>query len=266
MIRSKPVSTWILALMLSASGAAFAQPAAPAAPAAPAHNDASTPEAKIDATGKPNQRFMTLHEAFLHRGKEAPMDVLFLGDSITEGWLGKGLSVWKREYWKYTPANFGIGGDRTEHVLWRMDNKELNGIHPKVVVLMIGTNNTGSNTGDEIAAADVKIVKELREKLPETKVLVLAIFPRGPRKAKDGSIPENAAASAAGWMTKINTANEALAKLDDGSNIRYLDIGDKFLVDGKIPDDIMPDQLHPNEKGYNIWADAMQPLLDEMMK
>jgi beta-glucosidase len=186
------------------------------------------------------------------------MGVLFLGDSITEGWMRGGADVWRERYWKYQPADFGIGGDRTEHVLWRIANGELDGINPKVVVLMIGTNNSKSNTAEEITAADKRIVEEIHNKLPETRLLLLAIFPRG-EDPKDPAI--------APLREKIKQVNAELAKLDDGNKTRYLDIGDKFLdADGKIPKDIMRDFLHPTAKGYEIWADAMQPLLDEMMR
>jgi len=215
----------------------------------------------VGAPKRGNARFYELHAQHLKRAKE-PMQLLFLGDSITEGWT-KAPEVWKANYEKYQAANFGIGGDRTEHVIWRIEDGVLKGVKPKVVVLMIGTNNSSDHTGAQIAAADTKIVELIRANLPETKVLLLAIFPRGPRKDKDGKILDDAVKR----MQAIHEANAILAKLDDGKNVRFLDIGAKFLgADGKIPDSIMPDQLHPNAVGYQIWADAMRPLLDEMMK
>jgi len=214
----------------------------------------------VAAPKEGNEKFFKMHESFLQRGKEGPIGVLFLGDSITEGW-GKAPEVWNEFYAKYQPANFGIGGDRTEHVLWRIENGELDGIKPKVVVLMIGTNNSATHTAKQIAAADSKIVEEIRHKLPDSKVLLLAIFPRGPRKLADGGFDDGVER-----MKRIDAVNVELAKLDDGKTVRFLNINEKFLVDGKIPDDVMPDQLHPNAKGYQIWAEAMQPLLDEMMK
>lgn len=244
-----------------------AEPAAAAAPAsAPAPAAAKRPAMPVDASAAipktGNAKFFEMHEKFLQRAKEGPIGVLFLGDSITEGWATRGKEVWQTYYEKYQPANFGIGGDQTQHVIWRIENGELDGIHPKVVVLMIGTNNTGGHNAAQIAAADKKIVQMIRAKLPETKVLLLAIFPRGPRKAGDATSEELAAKQ----MAAINGANAELAKLDDGKNVRFLDIGPKFLnAEGKIPHDIMPDQLHPNAAGYKIWADAMQPLLSEML-
>jgi lysophospholipase L1-like esterase len=206
-------------------------------------------------------KWVTRHEGFVQEAKQGGVDILFLGDSITDGWRNRGSNVWNKYYAPRHAANFGIGGDRTQHVLWRMDNGELDGIHPKVVVLMIGTNNTGKerdnktpyNTVPEIIEGVQAVVRELRAKLPDSKVLLLAIFPRStldnPQRAQ------------------IALINTVLAKLDDGKMVRFLDIDSKFLeADGTLPKSIMPDLLHPNEKGYQIWADAMEPTLDEMLK
>ncbi|HEX2861202.1 MAG TPA: GDSL-type esterase/lipase family protein, partial [Lacunisphaera sp.] len=187
---------FLLALTVSAVGQTPATPAAATA----AQVDAS---AAIPKTG--NARFFELHEKFLARGKSGPIGVLFLGDSITEGWA-KAPHIWEHYFGRYQPANFGIGGDQTQHVIWRIENGELDGISPKVVVLMLGTNNSGQHTGAQIAAADRKIVGLIRQKLPETKILLLAVFPRGPRKTRDGS-PEP-------WeqrMAAITKANAELA-------------------------------------------------------
>ncbi len=210
---------------------------------------------------------MRMHESFLERvrkdkEKTEKIDLLFLGDSITQGWHGKNKEgkgpreVWDRYYGPRHAANFGIGGDRTQHVLWRLDNGEIDGIHPRVVVLMIGTNNAGSNSADEIADGITAIVKKLRHDLPEAKVLLLAVFPRGDR-------PDNPV------RDKLKAVNEKIAKLDDGKAVKYLDIGKHFVNgDGTISADIMPDFLHLSHKGYRIWADAIEPtlwsMLDEM--
>jgi lysophospholipase L1-like esterase len=221
----------------------------------PSSADVAAP--KLDKNGKIDSRFLQKHELFLRRGKEGKIGVLFLGDSITEGWGTRGREVWAENYGKLDPANFGIGGDKTQHVLWRIDNGELDGISPKVVVLMIGTNNIGY-LPEDILAADTKIVQEIHQKLPDTKLLLLGIFPRG----ADPNDPKVAA-----MRETIKTVNQGLAKLDDGDKTRYLDIGDKFLdADSKLSKDIMPDALHPNAKGYVIWAKTMQPLLDQMMQ
>lgn len=211
-------------------------------------------EPKGGTATKPESReggWMTLHQAFLDRGKKGPAEVLFLGDSITQGWGDN--DVWKRYYGPRNAANFGIGGDRTQHVLWRLQNGEVDVIRPKVTVLMIGTNNLGSNTPDEIAEGVTAIVKTLRAKLPETKILLLGIFPRA---EKPSPVRE-----------QIQAINSQIAKLDDGKTVKYLDIGPKFLEsDGTISKDVMPDFLHLSQKGYMIWADAIEPTLWSMLE
>jgi lysophospholipase L1-like esterase len=192
------------------------------------------------------------HEGFVQRAKQGDVNILFMGDSITDGWRGQKL--WKEKYEPMKAVDFGIGGDRTEHVLWRMENGELQGIKPKVIVLMIGTNNTGKNSAPEIVEGITAIVKKFRKDLPESKILLLGVFPRG--ATADMPIRQ-----------KIKDINAQIAKLDDGKAVKYLDIGDKFLdTEGNLPKDIMPDALHPNAKGYQIWADAMEPTLQAMLK
>lgn len=243
-------------LLLAASLALVTAGLLPARAQQTAQQPADVAAPKTDASGQIQPRFQMLHESFLKRGKEGKIGVLFLGDSITEGWKGS-MDIWNEHFGKYDPANFGIGGDRTQHVLWRIENGELDGIDPKVVVLMIGTNNIGY-PAEEILKGDQKIVQAIHQKLPNTKLLLLGIFPRG----ADAKNPQVAA-----MREKIKFVNAGLAKLDDGKKTRYLDIGDKFLdAEGNIPAEIMPDALHPKAKGYGIWAEAIQPLLDEMMK
>ena len=149
-----------------------------------------------------------------------------------------------------------MSGERTEDVLWRIQNGELDGISPKVTVILIGTNNIGHYKEEQAswaAAGIVKVVQTVHEKLPDTKVLLLGIFPRDKADNK--------------YRAQIKGINETIAKLDDGDKTRYLDIGKTFLDErGEIPKDVMPDGLHPNTKGYSLWYDAMQPLLTEMMQ
>src|SRR5262245_60508796 len=175
----------LLASILVATTLSLARAQQPVAKAPAVIPDASAAIEKNDPSGK----FRRMHTSFLERGKAGPIGVLFLGDSITEGWT-KGPHIWERFYGAMQPANFGIGGDQTQHVVWRIENGELDGVHPKVVVLMLGTNNSGSHTAAEIAAADKKIVGMIRSKIPEAKVLLLAIFPRGPRKNAEGVVTD----------------------------------------------------------------------------
>ena len=200
------------------------------------------------------------HEGFLAEEKSGTSDIVFIGDSITDGWRTRGKEVWNKYYAPRHALNLGIGGDRTQHVLWRIEHGELDGLKPKVVVLMIGTNNTGKerdgsprNSTAEIIEGVTAVVKAIRAKLPESKLLLLAVFPRGTVDAPQ--------------RDQIKEINVAIAKLDDGRMIKYLDIGKVFLAgDGSIPKTIMPDLLHPNAEGYQLWADAMEPTLEAMLK
>ncbi len=222
----------------------------------PARNSAVNPVPR-------DPKWMARHEGFVDIAKKGGVDVLFLGDSITDGWRNDtargGKKTWDREYAPLRAANFGISGDRTQHVLWRLDNGEAVGIQPKAVVVMIGTNNTGfetdkvtpRNTPAGTVAGVAAILKSLQTKFPKTKVLLLAVFPRGEK-------PDHP------QRLQVNEINRGLVRLADGKSIRYLDIGPKFLQpDGTMSKDIMPDFLHPGAAGYEIWAAAIkQPLLD----
>ena len=185
--------------------------------------------------------------------KKPNVDLLMIGDSITHGWEGSGKDVWNKFYGKRNAVNLGIGGDQTQHVLWRLEHGNIDGIQPKLAVLMIGTNNAGCGNPREIAAGVRAIVEKLRAKLPQTKVLLLAIFPRGADN-KDS-------------LRQVNSkTNEIIAKLADDKNVFFLDIGPKFLAkDGTLSTDIMPDRLHPNAKGYEIWAEAIEPSVKKLM-
>jgi lysophospholipase L1-like esterase len=202
--------------------------------------------------------WMKRHEGFLEIAKKGDVDLLFLGDSITDAWRGKGdkggKEVWDKHFAPLKAANFGIGGDQTQHVLWRIQNGELDGIKPKVVVLMIGTNNLNGHRNEQVVGGIAAIVKTLHEKSPDTKVLLLGIFPRG---AEGGSKSR----------MRIADINKEIAKLDDGKTIHYLDIGQKFLGENNdLPRDIMWDSLHLTTRGYEIWAEAILPTLRDMLK
>ena len=226
------------------------KPAAPAVKLPPQAPDVAAP--KMGNDGNVQAGFASQHEKFVAIAKEGKTDLVFLGDSITAGWGGK-KEIWDKAFGMYRPANFGIGGDRTQHVLWRITNGELDGIKPKAAVLMIGTNNSGGDPADGIAKGVTKIVETLRAKLPDTKILLLAVFPRG-EKAN----PQR---------EKLKEVNSTIAKLDDGKSVFYLDIGDKFLQpDGTLTKEIMPDFLHLSAKGYQIWADSIAAKLAELMK
>jgi len=208
----------------------------------------------VDAT-KPvprDPKWVKRHEGFVEIAKKGGVDFLLMGDSITDGWRGRGKKVYSEAFDAFKPANFGIGGDRTQHVLWRLQNGELDGITPKLCMLMIGTNN-GKDPAEDVEAGVTAIVKEIQKRSPTTKILLLGIFPRGekPNPARE----------------KNDKVNTVIAKMDDGGKtVKYLDIGDKFLNEDKsMSKEIMPDFLHPTEKGYQIWADAVLPTIKELL-
>ncbi len=213
-------------------------------------NPATTPATRSNPTN-----WLARHEGFVKQAKAGGIDLLFMGDSITDNWRSRGKNVWEKVYGSRHAANFGIGGDRTQHVIWRIENGELDGINPKVIVLMIGTNNSNSDSPEQISEGVEKIVAEMRQKCPTSKILLLAIFPR------------NKPADTAKQLETNRQVNERIAKLDDGKMVTFLDINHVFLGDdGKVHADIMPDFLHPNEYGYQLWADAMEPTLDKLSK
>jgi lysophospholipase L1-like esterase len=207
----------------------------------------------VPREGRHHDRYLMLNErAQSHQGE---LDLLFVGDSITQGWEGAGKEFWERFYGHRRAVNIGIGGDRTQHVLWRLENGNIEGLSPKVTVVMIGTNNSGLNRNStpEVLEGVTAVVHRIREKLPETKILLLAIFPRG-REFNE-------------QRGRILQVNQALRKLEDGERIHFLDIGHIFLQpDGSLSEEIMPDALHLSPAGYQLWAEAMEPTLQKLLE
>ena len=187
------------------------------------------------------------HEKFLERSNAGDVGLLFVGDSITQGWEGV-PAIWDRFYGSRKAANYGIGGDQTGHVLWRLEHDELKNIAPKAVVLMIGTNNLGADRDEDIARGIAAVVTDLRKALPEAKILLLGVFPRSEKQDH--------------FRERIKAINDHIRILDDGKTVRYLDIGPVFLeADGTISKQIMPDFLHLSGAGYQRWAEAIEPTL-----
>jgi beta-glucosidase len=196
------------------------------------------------------------HEAYNQTIKNhQDAQLLFIGDSITDAWSGPGKEAWNKHFAPRKAVNLGIGGDRTQHVLWRLENGNIDGVKPKAAVLMIGTNNSNGNdhSAEEIADGIKAIVAKLRKELPETNILLLSIFPRG---EKPNSQRE-----------KNAKASKLASEVADGKSVHYLDIGEKFLQpDGSLSKEIMPDYLHLSPKGYQIWAEAIEPKVAELME
>jgi lysophospholipase L1-like esterase len=201
--------------------------------------------------------WMQKHAAYVAEAKKGNIPLVMLGDSITDFWSTNGKDVWEKNYAPLHVANFGIAADKVENILWRVENGEFDGITPKVVVLLGGINNTWAvkrgeweKSGAQIAGGLKQIIAAIQAKSPKTKVLLLAVFPM-----------------ADGIDATVKSINANLAKLDNGSTIRFLDIGPKLAdADGRVSKEVMADGLHPTAKGYQIWADAMRPMLNDMMK
>lgn len=195
------------------------------------------------------------HAQFLERAKQGDIDVLFLGDSITDRFPRVGEGSWVKLA-PYKPANFGIEGDCTEHLLWRLEHGELDGISPKVVVVLIGTNNVfyfADEAPGWTARGIEEIVAAIQKRLPAARVLLFGIFPRDEKDSRVRQI--------------IAAINREIRRLDDGAHVRFVDMGDRFLDgDGNIPAALMPDKVHLSAKGYAIWQSSLEAILPELMK
>jgi lysophospholipase L1-like esterase len=203
------------------------------------------------------QWWMPRHEEKLReKANLKNCQLVWIGDSITHGWEGEGKELWKARYAQYDALNLGFSGDRTEHVLWRLQHGAVDGLSPKLVVMMIGTNNAGhrKEASAETAQGIRAIIADLRKRLPESKILLLGVFPRGENRDDE--------------LRKLCVkTNELIADAADGDRVVYLDISPKFLDDaGNLSAEIMPDKLHPNLKGYEIWAQAIDKQLTSMLK
>ena len=186
---------------------------------------------------------------------ERKASIVFIGDSITQMFGGEphdrtqpGREVWEKFYARRNAANLGFGYDYVENTLWRLQHGELDGAKAKCVVVHIGTNNVGKNSAEEIATGIRAICDEIHQRQPNARIILMAVMPRGPKP--DGN------------RTKLDEVNKLLAGLDGKNGVTFLDIGAKLLQpDGTISREIMGDFLHPTAKGYEIWAEALEPLM-----
>jgi lysophospholipase L1-like esterase len=207
-------------------------------------------------TERPNEEWRMRHaervvDVKSHADK---LDVLFVGDSITGGWRDIGKEIWEKEFVPLHAVNIGIAGSQTKHLLWQFENGAIDGIHPRVVVLMIGVNHllaSPSHSTADIARGISTVVAKLREKLPHTKVLLLGTFP----KDKSPVSPDR---------IKIRELNSLIAKLDDGKNVQYVDLTPKFLdAVGVLSPEISPDGVHLSPAGYAVWGEQLKPILND---
>jgi len=249
MVASLPMRFPILGLTLAAVSFLSSTAAA---------NTAVVPTARTDAYA------LKRHEEFLRASRRGGIELLFIGDSIMEQWgiernrgvadpgvILRGKPIWDREFAPLHAANFSISGDRTQNLLWRFQHGELEGIHPRLIVLMIGTNNTRdtpenpANTAPEIIAGVTAVVRDIRKRLPQTQILLQGVFPRA---LKDDPV-----------RAKIRAVNAGIARLDDGGWVHYLDVGAGFLApDGTLPTDLFADHLHPSRQAFALWAEAIK--------
>lgn len=215
----------------------------------------TVPEGRLETTGKFGW-WLKRHEQKLAEVKAgADAEVVFIGDSITQGWEVAGKDLWQRGYAPRHALNLGFGGDSTHHVLWRLDHGEFDGLRPKVCVLLIGTNNVrhSDSTPQQIADGIRAIIDRVAQKSPDTKIILHAILPRG----ADATDP---------WRQRAQQINALLPALADGRRVHFLDIGSAFTgPGGAVSKDIMPDLLHLSAKGYALWAAALEPKLRELL-
>jgi lysophospholipase L1-like esterase len=216
---------------------------------------AAIPQPRTDAI---SQR---AHQDLLRKAKSGRIDLYFVGDSITRRWGALDhpqlLAHWRANFFGWNAGNFAWGADRIENMLWRLDHGELDGVHPKVIVVLAGTNNVGTSAGDAAKIEDITngiraLLARCREKAPAATIILTAIFPRNDHLAV---VPE------------INRINANLAALADGRSVRFLDINNKLAdADGRLFEGMMnSDGLHPTIKGYQVWADALAPLVTELL-
>ena len=216
-----------------------------AADPAPRPNPATVAQQRVDQ--------MPAHNLYLDRANRSDIDVLFLGDSNIQNWREAGKSVWLERFRGMKAANFGIAGDRVENVLWRVENGIFINCQPRLVVLLVGAGNAKVLTKEQVAEGMAGLVKRILDLSPQSRILLLGLFPRG-------------ATSADPLRSQAAEINALLAKLDDGNKVFFLDIGPSFLQpDGTISKEVMPDFAGLSTAGYKIWADAMQAKLTELL-
>jgi lysophospholipase L1-like esterase len=200
------------------------------------------------------------HEQLLEKARHGGIDVYFVGDSITRRWgatdYPQFLAHWKQQFHGWNAGNFGWGADGTQNILWRLENGELDGVDPKVVVILAGTNNVGREPGDDAKIAEITrgiatIVSTVRRKAPSATIVLTAIFPRNDSMAV---------------IPTINRINDNIARLADGKIVRFVNINDK-LADpvGKLFEGMTVDQLHLSLQGYQVWAEALKPIFTELL-
>jgi lysophospholipase L1-like esterase len=253
--------TAIVLLTCGAIAVAIARADARAATqGAPAATDATGPADRAAPRTDPNS--MTAHAQLLEKARAGGIDLYFIGDSITRRWGATDypdlLANWRQNFFGWNAGDFGWGADRTQNILWRLEQGELDGVNPKVIVIQAGTNNIGAQPGGPARVAEITrglraIVDICRQKAPRATVILTAIFPRNDNMAV---------------MPEIDRVNANLAQLADGQQVRYLSVNDKLAdKDGRLFPGMMNerDKLHPTLQGYQVWADGLAPVLTALL-
>jgi len=211
-----------------------------------ADNSAVAPVAKTNAN------WILRHESMNQKARQQRVDLIYVGDSIVQHFENQGKEVWEHYYAGRNALNLGVSGDRTEHVLWRLDHGNIDNISPKLAIVMIGQDNGGHNTGAEIGEGITAVVQKLRTRLPATKILLLGVFQRREKPTPEREV--------------LAQANEIASKLADGKMVFYLDINYLFVQpDRTIPRSLMYDFEHPTPLGHRVWAEAIEPKVAELM-
>jgi len=213
-----------------------------------------TPPSSAVATDREDPTFTLRHgeiNALPDRGR---IELVFLGDSITQRWESTGRYVWNQHYADRGAANFGINGDRTEHVLWRIENGNFDGVRPRLIVLQIGTNNTHDSSDEDVVRGVLAVVEALQTRLPDTRVLLLGLFPK--HRFPDAKV-----------RGRVRAINGALSLQAPRPGVVFVDLGDVFLeTDGSLSRSVMPDGLHLSARGYSMWAEAMETSLSPLLE
>jgi lysophospholipase L1-like esterase len=221
-----------------------------------------SPAAAHEPSPRNDANSQLAHRQLVEKARSGRIDLYFVGDSITRRWgcsdpqYRELLENWKANFFGWNAANFGWGGDKTQHVLWRLQNGELGDVNPKVIVILVGTNNVGAQPGSEAKVAEITsgikaIIDVCRKKAPNATIILTAIFPRN----------DNIAV-----MPTINRINANIAELADGKKIRFLNVNARLADEsGRLFEGMMADGLHPSVSGYQVWADGLKPLLTELL-
>lgn len=253
-----------LAIAATLSQMSFAQtpPAADSSTNAAPHRPVFTARGADQPSPRRDKNSLKAHEQLVEKAKMGGIDIYFEGDSITRRWgtsdyqWKANLANWNSNFFGWNAADFGWGADSTQNILWRLENGELDGVNPKIIVLLAGINNVGTVPGGDEKVENITrglqaIVKVMQEKAPNAVIILTGLFPRNDNMAV---IPE------------INKINENLARMADGKKIRYINVNDKLAdQDGKLHPGMTVDRLHPTPKGYQIWADALKPIFTEIL-